>query len=68
MKKLYIALASIALLSTAAFASGEHCVSRTLSTNYNDGLNGAVSKQCFSSESGYKAPEPKKCDHETKRS
>lgn len=53
MKTTILAVLSVILLSTATFASGEHCVSRTLKTNYNDGLNGAVSKVCYTSENGY---------------
>lgn len=44
--KLFLTLTALALLSTGALASKEICVSRTLSTNYNDGLNGAVSTVC----------------------
>lgn len=62
-------LASIALLlfTGVAYASKEHCVSRTVQTNYNDGLNGAITKVCFASENGFKEPSPKKeCHDESK--
>lgn len=50
MKKLTIALAALALFSTASFASREHCVTRTIVANYVGGS--MTSTQCFDHEGG----------------
>lgn len=55
MKKLSITFIALALLSTAAVASREHCVTRHIVANYVGGT--MDSTQCFSHESNYIAPE-----------
>jgi hypothetical protein len=52
MKRAYLSIAVLALLSVSAFASGEHCVTRNVIANYVGG--DGVSTQCFSSESNFK--------------
>lgn len=70
MKTYLIAIAALALTAGAALAAKEQCVERTVSTNYNDGLNNAVTKVCHTMESNpndisYEAPEPKACEPKT---
>lgn len=62
--KITTAFAALALLSGAALASGEHCVTRSIEANYNGG-DVAPSTQCYSSESNFKKRvEREKCEHE----
>ena len=62
MKKLTIAFAALAMLAGTAYASKEHCVTRSVVANYANGT--LVSTQCFSHESGYKTPKPEKeCEY-----
>lgn len=59
--KTLLTIIATAFLTTGAFASAEHCVTRNVIANYANGSG--VSTQCFTSESGYKAPTPDKCDY-----
>lgn len=61
--KITTALAALAMLSGAALASAEHCVTRTIVANYVGGS--MTSTQCFSHESNFTTP--KKCESETKK-
>lgn len=56
MKTIMISLLALSFLAApAAFASREHCVTRTIVANYKGGS--MTSTQCFSHESNFVAPE-----------
>lgn len=67
MKTFILAFVALVLFASTAYASKEHCVSRTVQTNYNDGLNGAVTTVCFSDSREPREKDKKReCNYETK--
>jgi len=57
--KTLLTLATLALLSTGAFAGKEHCVTRVLNTNYNSGMEGMASTACTATDSKFAGNEVK---------